>query len=487
MTAPISALPHVLTTFSEVLQTLPSALSNSTTALVPLLASFASDTSLLLPQLTKLQEQSLLSNATWISANLAQLGDYISRLPVDDVRHADHDTLVALIQSGTPYDLGMLWSPDLYAIMTAFAIAIFAKIALMMLVTRKSVNRVRNYAMEEGKVAMDSETARARLVKPAKAAISHILNLVVATVGLGLQLAAYRAFVIPGMPFRLDDLKYLTVAVRTILVCYAADFLLGLESMNPEVVFHHCMTLGLLGCGQIIVFKTHSPKFFRLCAYLLLQATAEQTTYLAMACYHSATLLARQNHRPDQQRRLLRISWYSLRISKFITYPQKLVPAIIALVWLGEMKRDVEGSADGRFWLAWATILIATLLILQVKFCDDIFTICNYVHYKLDPSAFPHPPSRTGPVMRFLFGLLPGASLRRQRAKEQHRRNDASAEKGEHELKQSSVRAPDDPSRTETFKNDGNRTITASLRSGKAVEGSPKEGFEAEEGEFLAQ
>lgn len=118
MAAPISELPHVLSTFSQVLQTLPSALSNTTTALVTLLALFASDTSLILPTLAKVQEEALLSNATWISVNLAQLGDYILRLPTDDVRPAHHDTLIALIQSGKPYDLGMLWSPDLYAIRT---------------------------------------------------------------------------------------------------------------------------------------------------------------------------------------------------------------------------------------------------------------------------------------------------------------------------------------------------------------------------------
>jgi hypothetical protein len=119
------------------------------------------------------------------------------------------------------------------------------------------------------------------------------------------------------------------------------------------------------------------PKFFRLCAYLLLQATAEQSTYLAMACYHLATLLARQNYRPDHQRRLLRISLYSLRLTRIITYPQKLIPAVMALVWLAKMWDDVKGSADGRFWLAWATMLISSLLLLQVKFCDDVFPICN--------------------------------------------------------------------------------------------------------------
>jgi hypothetical protein len=52
---------------------------------------------------------------------------------------------------------------------SAFALAIFVKLFLMMLVTRGSVDRIRNRAVEEGQVAMDVEVARARLVKPAKA------------------------------------------------------------------------------------------------------------------------------------------------------------------------------------------------------------------------------------------------------------------------------------------------------------------------------
>lgn len=49
----------------------------------------------------------------------------------------------------------------------------------------------------------------------------------------------------------------------------------------------------------------------------------------------------------------------------------------MTLVWLAKMWNDVKGSADGRFWLTWATLLVSTLLLLQIKFCDDIFPICK--------------------------------------------------------------------------------------------------------------
>lgn len=53
-------------------------------------------------------------------------------------------------------------------------------------------------------------------------------------------------------------------------------------------------------------------------------------------------------------------------------------------------------------------------------------SISNSVHYKLYPDAYSHPPSRTGPVMRFLYSLLPGAARRRERVREAHRLRAAS-------------------------------------------------------------
>lgn len=47
------------------------------------------------------------------------------------------------------------------------------------------------------------------------------------------------------------------------------------------------------------------------------------------------------------------------------------------------------------------------------------------VHYKLHPSNYPHAPPRTGPVMRFLFSLIPGSARRRRLAHEKRQREGA--------------------------------------------------------------
>lgn len=119
------------------------------------------------------------------------------------------------------------------------------------------------------------------------------------------------------------------------------------------------------------------PPVFRLAQWLILQATTEQSTFAAMICYHLSTYLKTQNHRPGLQRSLLRASWRLLKFTEVITFPQKIVPAGMALYWLARMWHDIDSTTDGRFWLGWATSLISVLLLLQVKFCDDVFPICN--------------------------------------------------------------------------------------------------------------
>jgi hypothetical protein len=68
---------------------------------------------------------------------------------------------------------------------------------------------------------------------------------------------------------------------------------------------------------------------------MLLQATLEQSTYLAMVAYHFSTYLRTQNHRPDLQTVCLKIAHKLLVFTTWITWAQKMVPAAFALYWIG--------------------------------------------------------------------------------------------------------------------------------------------------------
>ncbi|ORY88586.1 hypothetical protein BCR35DRAFT_329831 [Leucosporidium creatinivorum] len=426
MDSTIAQLPYVLAAFAKTLSALPYQLSNTTASLPSLLNTLSTDLTPLLPTIAAAEEDALLSNATWLAENIGALSALTAQIPQNSVQHASKESLIAMIQTGTTtYNVTTLWSPDLGALVMMFALVIVTKLALISLLTGKSISRVRAHAVEQGKTGITRDVARLILQKPLRSAIGHTVNLVAGTVVLGLQLASYRLFIIPYAPIRFVDIKMFSLGMKILQASYAADLLFG--DLNPEIFLHHLFTAALLQVGQVCVFKTGSPLFFTMANMLILQATTEQSTYLAMALFHSASALKLQNHLPHRQRSLIKASWAVLTFTKFITFPQKIVPAVLCLTVLGRMWNDIDGSAYGRWWLGWSTIFISILLLLQVKFCDDVFPICNYVHYRLYPDAYSHPPSRTGPVMRFLSSLMPGAARRRERVREAHRLRAASA------------------------------------------------------------
>lgn len=52
---------------------------------------------------------------------------------------------------------------------------------------------------------------------------------------------------------------------------------------------------------------------------------------------------------------------------------QQVVPVAFAFYWSARMWTGIDDEMMGRFWLGWSTSLITILLILQVKFCDQIW------------------------------------------------------------------------------------------------------------------
>ena len=76
------------------------------------------------------------------------------------------------------------------------------------------------------------------------------------------------------------------------------------------------MSACLVAAGSFGHTSCTGAKFARLAEWLMLQATLEQSTYFAMACYHASTYLKVQAHRPKSQRVLLRMSGAALTFTK---------------------------------------------------------------------------------------------------------------------------------------------------------------------------
>ncbi|GJN88335.1 hypothetical protein Rhopal_001300-T1 [Rhodotorula paludigena] len=337
-------VPAAVEALSSALAGLPTNLSGTNLTLLSSLLSDLADTlTPLLPTLAAAQRETLLTNATFLAAQLDQLGEVTSQIPLSDVEGASPADLQAMVLMGTTrYDVFTFWAPDIWGITWLFGVAALLKAAVVILVNRMAVRRATLKASRNTGVD-DAEASRAAIMKPAKAALGHLLNLVVSIIAIILQLVGWRLFVIPGTAIRMNDFRCQMAAIKALLVGYGADLLFG--DLRPEIFLHHFMTFILLFVGQLAAFQTKSPKFFRFAQWILLQATLEQSTYAAMVAYHLSN------------------------------YLRKVVPAAFALAWLGLMWNDIASVSWGRAWIGVCTSFVTLLLILQVKFCDDIFPL----------------------------------------------------------------------------------------------------------------
>ncbi|BGP38190.1 hypothetical protein JCM10449v2_002119 [Rhodotorula kratochvilovae] len=393
--ATIDALSAVVASLGATLTSLPAALTNvNTTLLSALLSTLASDLEPALPSLGAAQQEALLRNTTWLAAQSSQLSSFTSQLPATELRDLSHASLVSLIKiAATRYSIMTAYAPEIWSVLFLFAIAILTKVGLCTLLSPAAVRRAQGVMREQYGKDVDREW-RGPSSKSPRVQLGHLMNLIIATIALVFQLLAYRLFALPIQPITFDDYVWFTLALKVVLLGYAADLLFG--DVRPEIYLHHFFTFALLFIGQIAVYETKSPKFFRMAQYLIMQATCEQSTYAAMTLYHLITYFKLQDHRPALQDKLMRVSHKLLVFTKRITWVQKMGPAAFALYWLGRMWTEIDGMGWGRAWLGWSTTIIVLLLLLQVKFCDDV------VGYKIHGGPVP---SRVGPVMRILRRL----------------------------------------------------------------------------------
>ncbi|BGP60472.1 hypothetical protein NBRC10512v2_001782 [Rhodotorula toruloides] len=381
----IASLPSAVDSLSSSLLSLPQQITTANLSLLTsLFHTLSSDLQPVLPTLSALQTETILTNSTFLSTNLAQLGSITAQIPPADTAAASPADLVGIIEIGTTrYDILTFWAPEVWSIVIVYGIAAVLKGVLGVM------------GWKGGRV--EGEAVKALLASPARAALGHALNFTVATIALVLQCFAWRLFVLPSSPVRMSDIKYLSTAMKTLLIGYGCDMLFS--DLRPEIFLHHFFTFALLLVGQLAAFETKSPKFFRLAQYLILQATAEQTTYGGMVAYHLSKYYAVQDWRPRLQRRLLVAAHKLLVFTTWIAWPQKILPAAFALYWLGRMWNEIDHLPWGRAWIVLCTVILSLLLTLQIKFCDDAIPLANYIGYKLYGGSFP---SRVGPVMRIL-------------------------------------------------------------------------------------
>ncbi|BGO97929.1 hypothetical protein RTBOTA2_001370 [Rhodotorula toruloides] len=322
-------------------------------------------------------------------------------IDLPNITSASPAVIKGIIADTSTYEILTMWAPDIWAIVLCYTFAALLKGSLELMLRGEAVERawaaVRG---KEGKNGIEVADAKARLAVPAKAALSHFFNLFLSTFTLILQVCAWRLFIVPETPVRLFDIKLLMAALKLLLVGYAADLLFS--DLCIEVFLHHLFTFALLVVGQIAAFKTSEIKFSRLAQWLILQATLEQTEYIALGCYHLSKFFALQD-RPDASKRFLKTAYRSMVVSSYVCWVQKFMPVAFAIYWLEKLWEEVDNLPWGKAWCGLATTVISLLLILQVRFCDDQASLAAHFRHKLYGGT---PPSRTGPVMRFLLKPL---------------------------------------------------------------------------------
>jgi hypothetical protein len=172
----IAALPSAVDSLSSSLLSLPQQITTANLSLLSsLFHTLSSDLAPALPTLSALQAETILTNSTFLAANLDALSSLTAQIPPADVESASQADLVGIIEIGTTrYDILTFWAPECWAIVILYALAAVLKGALAVMLRRSCVRRARE-AMErraaEGKGGrVDGEAVKALLASPARAA-----------------------------------------------------------------------------------------------------------------------------------------------------------------------------------------------------------------------------------------------------------------------------------------------------------------------------
>ncbi|GAA5931468.1 uncharacterized protein JCM15063_001476 [Sporobolomyces koalae] len=399
-----STVSDALNHLADSLRSLPPQASIANiTELSTLLSQFSSDVAPLLSVVLKNEEQAFLSNSTWISEHLAEVEHLIARLPSSTVQHASRTELIELVKfDSLKYTIWQIWSPDVWTLLLFFFIAIVAKVLFNVGLNKRAVERTRVAMSAQYGHEVETDVARTVLRKNVGSILGWILNITVETTCLILQLCAWRLFAINSEMVRIRDIQILLIVIKTLLISYIADLLLG--DHGADVYLHHVFSFILLFVGQCTFFDTHNPLFFRLATWMLLQATLIIPIYVGLGLIQVQRYYQLQNYKPQDQLKFLGWSHKFLRVTSWVYIPQKLIPAAFCLYWLGKMWNDVKHSSWGIAWLVIATVTVTLLLFLQVFIISDrVVALTAYIGYKAHGGPIP---PRAGPIARSVARML---------------------------------------------------------------------------------
>ncbi|KAI5475706.1 hypothetical protein MNV49_001040 [Pseudohyphozyma bogoriensis] len=302
--------------------TTPTSLNDTFGSLPAVVSSLSSAISSLQPQLAS------------SDLNLTQLSSLLEELAV---------SLSPILSTLTT---AQVWAPEIWAIVLLFLVITVYKVSYTFLMRRSILLRAREFAQRgitgkaegegyEGKIVDDgmrrNEELRAdhELRKKALGIIGHTWNFIIGSVGLALQLVAWRLLVVPTEVFVQRDARLIFATCKLILISYGAELLFC--EPHSYILLHHFFTAGVLVAGMVAAYKTNAPMVLRLGTYWILQATLEQTTYGAMIAYHGSNYITMTDGNPRTATTLLNIAAVLMNVTKWIGYPQKLGPIVFVI------------------------------------------------------------------------------------------------------------------------------------------------------------
>ncbi|KZS89149.1 hypothetical protein SISNIDRAFT_417307 [Sistotremastrum niveocremeum HHB9708] len=314
--------------------------------------------------------EALATNLTSVNSNLQAYEGALASFPPAEIGRSSTEQIAELISiAATKYDLMTVWAPETWSIVFVFMYAIISKLVLLW-----CVPRIGRPSPARGKTTSDLEqtsiSSGDMMTVERRLEIESRSNLILSTIVLGIQLAAFDLLRVPMTYISLRDYKLIIIAIKLVVLPYALELIFS--EPHAHIYIHHILTFALLFLGQITVFYTRDFELFRLGQWWILQASTEQATYLGMLLSHMSNYHKLLGNHPNRQKHLLSWAARIMTFASWIGYFQKLVPIALTIYWLVRMWTELaEASALGRFWLAWCVMLLTALLIMQILFCDQ--------------------------------------------------------------------------------------------------------------------
>lgn len=208
-------ITEAIASFAAAVAALPAPLLTiNSTLLSSLLSKVASDLAPALPTLAQAQQETLLTNSTFLAGQFASLSSFLGGQAQVNLSTVSHEDAIAIVEiRATRYDIMTVWAPECWVLVALFVTAALLKLALVGMLTPQAIGRAARAAAAAAATTTSTslqkpssegrELARMRLQKAARAAyvplahsgdvshrltrrgdayrLGHALNLVVST------------------------------------------------------------------------------------------------------------------------------------------------------------------------------------------------------------------------------------------------------------------------------------------------------------------